>query len=191
MRRSENLTTALKFLSKDRILPFFPDRALVSLGRPRSRTGERCAKRSGTCWSTRGRISYRGSCANHPRSRSADCRTRVSLPEPVAKGVPRLLRIARSFKGSIEGSRDGACVPRFLFFVLELIKRRRERHPRDTRALRIIKVIGSSRLCRKERTFQIFCNSCSFGRFARRPAQTSEPLQCSRRSPQLEEATTC
>jgi hypothetical protein len=29
MRRSENLTTALKFLSKDRILPLFPDRALV------------------------------------------------------------------------------------------------------------------------------------------------------------------
>ena len=74
----------------------------------------RAPEQARTCRSTRGRISYRGSCAHHPRSRSADCRPRVSLPEPVAKGVQRLLRIARSFKGSIYGSRDGACVPQFL-----------------------------------------------------------------------------
>jgi hypothetical protein len=87
--------------------------------------------------------------------------------------------------------RDAAAHDGALVFACELELVVKAVRQRPTHALKIISAIGSNSLCRKDRTFHILRSSCSFSRFARRPLRYFEPILRWRRSPQLEEATTC
>lgn len=119
---------------------------------------------------------------------------RLGIPETLAKGVQRLLWIARSSQSNITGSRYGARRPGFLFiFVLELIgredeKRNRSGHQRaeDHKSDRQQQPLPEGKTIPYLAHFRAPQPVRSTSR-----SVISKPIQRSRRSPQPEEATTC